>query len=186
MEEILRKHIEKIVGLTDEEFTFVISHFAVKSFRKNEFLIRPGENVRYFYFVISGLLKLGYPDDLGKEHIISFAMEDWWETDFPAFYSQAKATMTLQCLEDTEVYCLSLEDYRKLCGLHKMEHFFLEKAVSGHIASQQRILSFIMSNAQERFEALLKRYPTFYQRLPKTLLASYLGVSRETLSRLLP
>ncbi len=68
----------------------------------------------------------------------------------------------------------------------KMEHFFLEKAVNGHIASQQRILSFIMSNAQERFEALLKRYPTFYQRLPKTLLASYLGVSRETLSRLLP
>ncbi len=66
MEEILRKHIERIVGLTDEEFAFVVKHFALKKFRKNEFLIQPGENVRYFYFVISGLLKLGYPDDLGK------------------------------------------------------------------------------------------------------------------------
>jgi len=186
MEEILRQHIEKIVPLTDDEFAFTIGHFIQKRYKKNEYLIKQGESVKYFYFVISGLLKLAYPDDSGKEHIISFAMEDWWETDSAAFYAQAKATMTLQCLEDTEVYCLSLDGYRKLCSLHKMEHFFLEKAISGHIAAQQRILSFITASAQERFDRLIKRYPAFYQRLPKTLLASYLGVSRETLSRLSP
>lgn len=112
-------------------------------------------------------------------------MEDWWETDFLAFYTKTKATMSLQCLEDTRVLCISLENYRKLCsGLQKTEHFFLRKATSGHIASQQRILSLLSSNAKERYDQLLKRHPSLFQRVPKTLLASYLGVSRETLSRL--
>lgn len=185
MQAILREHIEKIVPLTDDEFTFVLSHFTAKSYKKRESLIREGESVKYAYFVVSGLLKLVYNDTSGREHIVSFAMEDWWESDFQAYYTQTKASMSLQCLEDTEVFCLSFEDYRKLCsGLQKMEHFFLEKAIGGHIGSQQRILSFITANAKERYEQLLKRYPSLFQRVPKALLASYLGVSRETLSRL--
>ena len=185
MQAILREHIEKIVPLTDDEFTFVLSHFTTKSYKKRESLIREGESVKYAYFVVSGLLKLIYNDTSGREHIVSFAMEDWWESDFQAYYTQTKASMSLQCLEDTEVFCLSFEDYRKLCsGFQKMEHFFLQKAIGGHIGSQQRILSFITSNAKERYEQLLKRYPSLFQRVPKALLASYLGVSRETLSRL--
>lgn len=185
MQEKLREHIEKIVPLTDEEFAFVLSHFTFQSAKKREFLIREGKSVKYSYFVVSGLLKLVHSDESGKEHIVSFAMEDWWESDYLAYHSQTKATMSLQCLEDTDVFCLSLEGYQQLCsGLQKMEHFFLKKANAGHIASQQRILSFITANAKERYEQLLKRYPSLFQRVPKTLLASYLGVSRETLSRL--
>ncbi|MBC9797250.1 Crp/Fnr family transcriptional regulator [Sinomicrobium weinanense] len=185
MQEKLREHIEEIMPLTDDEFAFIDSHFSVQNFKKHEFLIRQGEDVKYTYFVVSGLLKLIYNDESGKEHILSFAMEDWWETDFLAFYTKTKATMSLQCLEDTHVFCISPEDYQTLCaGLPKMEHFFLKKATSGHIASQQRILSLLSSNAKERYEQLLKRYPSLFQRVPKTLLASYLGVSRETLSRL--
>ena len=185
MPEKLRKHIEKIVPLTDDEFAFVFSHFAVKSYKKSAFIFRKGESVKYSYFVLSGLLMLSYDDDLGKQHIVSFALEDWWESDFLAYHSQTKATMSLQCLEDTEVLCISLEDYQKLCaGLQKMEHFFLKKANAGHIGSQNRILSFLTSNATERYDQLLKRHPSLLQRVPKTLLASFLGVSRETLSRL--
>ena len=185
MPDKLREHIEKIVSLTDDEFAFVFSHFTIKNYKKREFLFQKGESVKYTYFVLSGLLMLAYNDELGKQHIVSFAMEDWWESDFLAYYAQTKATMLLQCLEDTDVLCLSLEDYQKLCaGLQKMEHFFLKKANSGHIGSQQRILSFLTSNATQRYEQLLKRHPSLLQRVPKTLLASYLGVSRETLSRL--
>jgi CRP-like cAMP-binding protein len=185
MQAKLREHIEKIVPLTDDEFAFVISHFSIKAYKKRQFLIQEGEKVKYTYFVLSGLLMLVYNDNLAKQHIVSFAMEDWWESDYLAYHTQTKATMSLQCLEDTEVLCLSLQDYQKLCaGLHKMEHFFLTKANGGHIGSQQRILSFLTSNAKERYEQLLKRYPALLQRVPKTLLASYLGVSRETLSRL--
>jgi len=185
MQEKLRQHIEKIVPLTDDEFAFISSHFTIKSYKKREFLIQKGESVKYCYFLISGLLMLVYNDESGDQHIVSFAMEDWWESDFLAYYTQTKATMSLKCLEDTVVFCLSLQDYQKLCtGLQKMEHFFLKKANSGHIGSQQRILSFLTSNAKERYEQLLKQYPSLLQRVPKTLIASYLGVSRETLSRL--
>lgn len=185
MQQKLREHIEKIVPLTDDEFAFVLSHFTIKSYKKREFLIREGKSVKYSYFVVSGLLMLIHNDESGKQHIVSFAMEDWWESDFLAYHTQTKATMSLQCLEDTDVFCLSLEGYQKLCaGLQKMEHFFLRKANGGHIGSQQRILSFLTSNAKERYEQLLKRYPSLIQRVPKSLLASYLGVSRETLSRL--
>lgn len=181
----LRAHIEKLVHLTDEEFSLISSHFTVSNYRKKDFLFRQGEEVPYVYFVVSGLIMLTLDDDTGKQHVVSFALEDWWESDYHAFYSEGKATMSLQCLEDSQVLCLSLGSYRTLCArLPKMEHFFLEKANRGHIASQQRILSFITSNAKQRYEKLLERYPALLQRVPKTLIASYLGVSRETLSRL--
>lgn len=185
MQEKLREHIEKIVPLTDEEFAFVCTHFTTQHYKKRDSLIQEGHPVKYTYFVVSGLLMLVHNDDSGKQHIVSFAMEDWWESDFLAFYTKTKATMSLQCLEDTEVCCISLEDYQNLCaGLQKMEHFFLLKANAGHIGSQQRILSFLTSNAKERSEKLLQRYPALFQRVPKNLLASYLGISRETLSRI--
>jgi CRP-like cAMP-binding protein len=185
MLEILRAHIEKIVTLTDEEFQFVVKHFTVKNFKKRDYIIQEGDQVEHAYFIISGLVMLVYTDASAKQHIVSFAMEDWWETDFLAYHNQTKATMSLQCLENTQVLCLSLQSYKQLCaGLHKMEHFFLVKANGGHIGSQQRILSFLTSGAKERYEQLIKRYPSLLQRVPKTLIASYLGVSRETLSRL--
>lgn len=185
MRDILRQHLEKIITITDQEFSYIFSHFNSKKYKRREFLFRQGDNVTDIYFVVSGLLMLIHDDDSGKQHVVSFAMEDWWETDFYALHTGAKATMSLYCLENTEVLYLSIEGYRALCrNSHKMQHLFLEKANRGHIASQQRILSFITSNAKVRYEKLLKQFPTLFQRVPKTLLASYLGVSRETLSRL--
>ncbi|WET02180.1 Crp/Fnr family transcriptional regulator [Flavobacterium sp. YJ01] len=184
-EQFLRKHIEKVVSLTDEEATFIISHFALKTFKKGQFIIETGNDVKDVYFVLSGLVKLVYEDQDAKKHIVSFAMEDWWETDFQAFYTQSKALLSLECIEDTVVYSLSSENFEKLCNdLQKMERFFLQKSIAGHIGSQTRILSFLTSNARERYEQLLLKNPSLLQRVPKSYLASYLGVSRETLSRL--
>jgi CRP-like cAMP-binding protein len=181
----LREHIEKTIDLTDDEFEFIQSHFSIKKFKKHQFLVQEGESVKYAYFVVSGLLKLVHTDVSGKQHIIAFAMEDWWETDFHAFITQGKATLSLECLENTEVLCILLEDYNKLCStMQKAATFFLIKANSGHIASQRRIISLLTSNAKERYEDFLRLYPALVQRVPKTHLATFLGVSRETLSRL--
>jgi len=183
----LREHIEKIVPLTDEEYAFVISHFKGRKYKRHQFLIQQGDPAPCNYFVLKGLLKLVFTDDTEKQHIISFAMEDWWESDYYAFYTQTSATMSLECLEDTEVLCLSLEDYKKLCdGLPKIERFFLEKAKFGFLSAQRRIISSLTSNVKERYEQLIKQYPSLVQRIPKSLIAAYLGVSRETLSRLHP
>lgn len=181
----LRAHIEKIVPLTDDEFEHVISHFTLKKFKKHQFLIQDGEIVTFDFFVVSGLVKASHIDEAGKQHIMQFAMEDWWISDYQAYFNQAPATLTVDCIEDTEVFCLSLQNREKLCAdLHKIEHFFRKKSNSGYIALQQRILSLLNSSAKERYAKLLTQYPSLFQRVPKTLLASYLGVSRETLSRL--
>ena len=185
MYEILRKHIEKQITLTDEEFDFVQLHFKSRKYKRHQFIIQEGEMVKYSYFIISGLTKLVYQEESGKSHIISFAMEDWWESDFNAFLTQQPASFSLECIEDTEVLYISLADYKMICSqLQKIASFFLEKAHFGNIAAQRRILSLLTSNAKARYEQLLKQYPSLFQRVPKSLLAAYLGVSRETLSRL--
>lgn len=181
----LRQHIEQIVSLTDKEFEFVKSHFTKKKLKKHQFLIQANEPVLYDYWVANGLVKAYQNDDTGKEHVLSFAMEEWWVSDYAAFFTQTNATLNVDCLEDTEVLCLSYDNRTKLCqGLQKMEHFFLRKSNSGYVAQQRRILSLLSNNAKERYEQFLALYPTLQQRLPKTLIAAYLGVSRETLSRL--
>jgi CRP-like cAMP-binding protein len=187
MQERLRAYMNRVVALTEEEFAFVLAHLKVKHYKKHQFLIQEGQPVEYCYFVASGLLKLFYTQQSGKQHIVSFAMEDGWESDFQAYFTRTRATLSLECLEDTVVFCLSLEDYHKLCaGLHKFERFFLQLALYCSMAAQQRILSMLTSQTKERYEHLLKQYPTLVQRVPKALLASYLGVTRETLSRLTP
>ncbi|WP_020532611.1 Crp/Fnr family transcriptional regulator [Flexithrix dorotheae] len=185
MSEKLRDHMEKVISLTDQEFQLVFAHFTLENFKKNEFIFQQGDSVKYVYFIRSGLLKLVYIDDLGREHIVSFAMEDWWESDFSAFFNSTKASFSLKCLEPTTVFCLSLKGYTQLgIEIPQIERFFLQKSNAGFIASQQRILSLLSRNAKERYENLLKQYPTLPQRVSKTQLAAFLGVSRETLSRL--
>lgn len=185
MFDILRSHINKIVPLTDSEFEFVASLFTPKSYKKGQYIFQEGDPSPKHYFIYKGLLKLVYTDADAREHIVGFAMEDWWEGDFEAFYTQQKTSMSLLCLENTKVLAITYENYENLCTtLPHMEHFFLEKAYFGFISAQKRILSSLTSNTKERYEQLVQRYPTLIQRVPKSQLAAYLGVSRETLSRL--
>ncbi len=181
---VLRKHVEQIITLTNEEFEYIFSHFKLKKLKKHQFLIQEGDLVVNDYFVLKGLLKAYHIDNEGKEHIMQFAMEDWWITDYQAYFNQTTATLHIESIEDVEVLCLSLQDRDSICaGLHKIEHFFRKKSSMGYVALQRRILSFLNSNAKERYDQLLIQYPSLFQRVPKSLIASYLGVSRETLSR---
>lgn len=185
MSQILREHIEKITPLTDAEFDYILSHFTPIKRKKRQFLLQVGDAVRNDFFVLKGLLKLYHTDTEGKEHILQFAMEDWWICDYQAYFNQTNATLSIDCIEEVEVLCLSLQNRDKLCSeLHKIEHFFRRKSNGGYIALQRRVLSLLNNNAKERYEQLLAQYPMLFQRVPKTLIAAYLGVSRETLSRL--
>ena len=182
--DILIKHIEKVISLTLDEKEFIKSHFILKIYKKHQYIINEGEMARYHFFIISGLTKLVYLDQLGKEHIVSFAMEDWWESDFYAFYTKSPASLSLICLEDTTVLALKYEDYFKLCNDNpKMTRFFLEKANYGFLGMQRRILSWLTLNTSQRYKYFLKQYPNLKNRLTKNQLAAYLGVSRESLSR---
>lgn len=181
----LKKHIEEIISLTDEEFEYINSHFKPKQLKKHQYLIQADEQVKTIYFVIRGLLKATFNDLNGKEYIIQFAMENWWISDFQAFYNNVKSITNISCIENVELLSIFKEDLDKICREnHKMEHFFRVKNSSGYVALQQRILSLLTTNPKERFEQFSRQYPQLGQRLSKTIIAAYLGISRETLSRL--
>jgi CRP-like cAMP-binding protein len=183
---LLRQHIEKIVSLTDSEFDYVLSHFSTRKFRKHQFLVQEGDLVPQEFFVIKGCMKAYMMNEEGKEHILQFAMESWWISDFEAYNKHTPATLNINCTEDSEVLCLPYENREKICDeMHKMEHYFRKISHAGYIALQQRILSLLSSTAKERYEKLLSQYPTLFQRVPKSVIAAYLGVSRETLSRIM-
>jgi CRP-like cAMP-binding protein len=183
--EQLKDHIAKTARLTDEQFDYFFSHFKQQSFRKGQAIISEGDKVECEYFVISGCLKTFFINDDLKMFILQFAMPTWWASDFNALYSQTKATINVDCITDAEVLCLTNTDREKLCSeLHQVEHFFRWRTNRGYVAAQKRLLSFMNNNVKYRYEELLKLYPELYNLVPKNLIAAYLGVSRETLSRL--
>lgn len=181
----LRNHIEKIVSLADDEFGYIRESFQAKSFKKHQIIIHKGSTVPFDYYIVRGLMRSYYSTPDGKDHIIQFAMEDCWITDPQAFSAREGATLSLDCLEDTTVLALSLENKEKLChDFRKMEYFFLKKATENNITLQKRIQCFVSGSANDRYHNVITQYPGLIQRIPKSMLASYLGVSRETLSRL--
>lgn len=184
MSELLVNHIKKTIDISEKEAEKILSFFIRETFKKKDFIIRENDRVENVYFILSGLVKLSVMDSDGNEHIISFAMEDWWETDYQAFYTNSKATQSLKCIEETEVLKLSYKGYLRMQReVPAMIEFFLHKAVSGHISNQRRILSLMTLSPKGRYEHFLRHYPLLLQRIPKSTLARYLGVSRESLSR---
>lgn len=183
--ELLRQHIDKTISLTDEQFDYFFSHFNLQSYKKGQAIISEGDQVDCEYFVIEGCLKSFYINDDIKMFILQFAMPTWWASDFNALYSGTKATINVDCITDAVVLSLSNADREKLCSeIHAVEHFFRWRTNKGYVASQKRLLSFMNNDAKYRYEELLKMYPELYNLVPKQLIAAYLGVSRETLSRL--
>jgi CRP-like cAMP-binding protein len=181
----LRSHIEAIISLTDEEFDVVCSYFKPRKVARKEYLIESGQKVKSEFLVQKGLLKAFMHDDLGKEHIVQFAMEGWWISDYPAYSVQGTGEMCVQALEHCLVLELSLEDKAKMCQeVPKMYQFHGKKSFSGYVSLQKRVLSMMKNSAKEKYELLLHQYPALFQRVSKTMIAHYLGVSRETLSRL--
>jgi CRP-like cAMP-binding protein len=183
--ELLKSHVTKTAVLTDEDFDYFYSYFKPLSFKRGQAIITEGDPVECEYFVVSGCLKSFFINDELKMFILQFAMPTWWASDYNALYSHQKATINVDCISDTEVLCLSNADREALCNeLHQVEHFFRWRTNRGYVAAQKRLLSFMNNNVKYRYEELLKLYPQLYNTVPKNLIAAYLGVSRETLSRL--
>ena len=183
--EILREYVAKIVSLTNEQFDHFFSRFKQMSYKKGQTIIAEGHKVEHEYFVLDGCLKSFYINDDVKMFILQFAMPTWWTSDYNALYSGEKATINVDCITDAEVLCLSNADREEICKeIHAVEHFFRWRTNKGYVASQKRLLSLMNNDARHRYEELMAQYPALYNIVPKHLIAAYLGVSRETLSRL--
>ncbi|MGZ3943791.1 MAG: Crp/Fnr family transcriptional regulator [Mucilaginibacter sp.] len=183
--ETLKAHIANMAMLTDEQFEYFFSHFQKQHFQKGQAIITEGDQVECEYFVVSGCLKSFFVNEDLKMFILQFALPTWWTSDYNALYHHTKATINVDCIADAEVLCISNADREKLCSeVHNVERFFRWRTNKGYVAAQKRLLSLLNNDAKHRYEELLKLHPELYNIAPKHLIAAYLGVSRETLSRI--
>ena len=185
MYELILKNISRFINLNEEEKSFFTSLLKVKKLRKRQFLLQEGEIGRYQYFIKKGCLRTYTIDDKGQEHIIQFAIEDWWTGDMYSFLTQTPAKLNIEAIEDSELFCIdnpSLEIlYQKV---PKFERFFRLLLQNAFIANQSRIIESMSLTADERYCKFIERYPVMDQRLPLKHIASYLGITPESLSRI--
>lgn len=181
----LLNYIAQHVALTKEEEAILESKVSYRKYLKGQFVVQQGDVCKYECFVISGCTKTYYVDDEGQEHIVMFSIEDWWTSDIGSFISQTPADFNIQCIENTELIMFSYDEIEALYeAIPKLERFFrriIEKAL---VASQKRIIRSFSLSAKDRFLYFRNQYPKIEQRIPQYMIASYLGISKEFLSKI--
>jgi CRP-like cAMP-binding protein len=182
---LLRYHIEKRVHLTDQEFELITKFFVRKKLRKHQFLLHEGEICKHVGFVNSGCLREYTIDNKGNEHIIQFAITDWWVSDLHSFLTGLPAEYNIDALQESEILLLEKSDRDKLLDLcPKMERFFRLLMEANHIATQERIAEALSLSAEERYLKFMKTYPLMFEHIPQNQIASYLGITPQSLSRI--
>lgn len=182
---VLYAYFERNHALSPEEKALIATVVLPRSLKKGDFLIREGDDVRYGAFVAQGFLRSYVIDNKGKEHIIQFAPENWWISDKSGMEEGAKATFFIDAIEDSEVLLIDLKGHMKLMqqvpGYAASFHAGMQKRGA---AKDKRIVQSLSSTAEERYNDFITTYPSIVQRVPQHMLASYLGVTPETVSRI--
>jgi CRP-like cAMP-binding protein len=185
MFEALRSHIAKYIDLSEEEFALGTAFFIPKKIKKKHFLLQEGEVCRHLAFVNKGCLRTYSIDDKGEEHVVQFAIEDWWINDPYSYLTGEPSAYNIDALEDSELLLLDRRSFEKLTlELPKFERFFRLLLENKFIAHQRRISAALSASAEERYLNFLKTYPAFARRIPQRHIASYLGITPEALSRI--
>lgn len=185
MFELLLTSIASKVGVSQEELNLCKSYFTPKRLRKKQFLLQEGDICTRLAFVEKGALHAYSLDSKGGVHVIQFAFEGWWIADLYSFFTEEPSSLTIEALEDSEILMLDREQH----------HLLLKKAPAyetytrilyqnAYVALQRRLEGTLGLTAEEKYTRLLEQHPSILQRVPLHLIASYLGVTPETLSRI--
>ena len=181
----LLDYISKYITLTAEEELVLISDIKYRNFLKGQYVVQQGDVCKYECFVISGCTKMFHVDDDGQEHIIMFSVENWWAADMGSFITQTPADYNVQCIENTELILFSYDIIEKLyTKIPKLERFFRQIIERAFVASQKRIVRSFSLTAKERYQYFRYQYPEIEQRIPQYMLASYLGITKEFMSKI--
>lgn len=176
-------NISRHVSLTDEEREFFLSLLHSKTIKRKSFLLQEGDLCRFENFVTKGCLKMYSVDKNGLEHVVMFAIEDWWVGDLYSFLSDVPTIFYIEAIEDTEILQISKADLDKLYDkVPKFERFFRIMFQKAFIAQQQRINTNLSANAEERYLTFITKFPHLEQRLPQKQIAAYLGMTPEMVS----
>lgn len=179
------KYINQCVQLTDNELKNVEALFENKIYPKKTILLRHGEICKFEAFILKGCIKTYFIDANGFEVILTFATENWWVSDISSFQKQLPSKMFIETIEETEVLQLTPQSKEELLNTYPALEKMFRLMVQRHLyAYQERLFGNIALTAEERYQIFLKKFPALPQRIPQHLIASYLGISPEFLSRL--
>ena len=182
---MLIDHITQMVPLTDEERKKICSYLNIRPVRKKQILVAEGDYTRNEHFVVKGCFRLFYVDKLGKEYIMRFAIENYWVTDLNSFTNAVPATQFVEALEEGEVITLSKEAMDALLNdIPVLYKYFMNSYRNAVIATYHRIQQNFSMTVLDRYEFFKKKYPNIEQRVPQYMIASYLGITPEFLSKM--
>ena len=179
--EVINQH----VSLTDSEKEKLPIFFEIKNYKKGDYILRVGEVARSVCYINKGCTRMFYSDEQGQEHIIMFSVEGWWTSDLGSLISQLPSDFNVECLEDSEVFEISHSNLDPMFSdVPKMERFFRKLVERAYVAAQNRIVKNFSLSAKDRYLAFNDQYPHIESRIPQYMLASYLGITKEFLSKI--
>lgn len=182
----LIKNIAKHVKLSLEEISVFEEFWTEKTLEKGEYLLRNGDVCRYDNYVVSGALKAFYINaENGNEEVLYFSIDDWWATDIDSFSKQIPSIYNIQAIDKTTVLQINYRSFQKLLTeLPALERYFRIILESYLGTLQKRIVYSNVYDAEHRYYDFLETYPNVASKVPQYLIASYLGVSAEFISRI--
>ncbi|TYP97439.1 CRP-like cAMP-binding protein [Tenacibaculum adriaticum] len=185
MLEVFKKYINDKTSLPEEDLNEILSYAIIKKLRRRQFLLQEGDIWRYNAFICSGFVRTYSVDDKGTEHIMNFSPENYWTGDRESLTNETPSKFNIEALENTEILLIKKEDFEMLCKkiplFNNLVNNILHKSF---ITSQSRIHSNISQSSEDKYNNFVLKYPSIANRVPQHMIASYIGISPETLSRI--
>ena len=184
MYELFFEKLDEKITLTPDQQDIIKRYLIPKKIRKNQYLLQEGDIARHAAFVEKGALRAYSVDERGAEHIIQFAFEGWTISDMYSFMTGNPATYNIDALEDSELVLISTNAQEEILKqIPEYEAYIRLQITGAYMAMQKRITSMLSLSLEERYVNLTRLYPNLIQRVPQRMIASYMGLTPETLSR---
>ncbi len=178
-------NIFKDVSFSSDEKKSIESKLEKLTLKKGTTILKAGDLVTNQYYVFDGCLRTYFIDNSGKEHTLQFAINDWWISDYTAFFTSTKAIMHIETIQNATLYKISKENMEILYKeIPQVETFFRKKMERAFTSFQKRILASLSQSAKERYLSFITTYPNIEQNVKNFHIASYLGITTESLSRI--
>jgi CRP-like cAMP-binding protein len=184
MVKTFRQYITQTGSFTEQELETITAAAISRQVRKRQFVLQEGEVSVSMNFILKGCLRMYRIDANGHEHILTFGIENWWISDKESYLTGNPSKYNSDAIEDCQILMWHKEDFRLLIQQVPAFYLSIQKMVAdSNITLSNRLYETLSYSAEEEYHNFIKTYPDIFNRVPLHMIASYLGVTRETLSR---